>query len=146
MKHTLSTPSSTRGVTLLIAVLLSAAVLAVGIGVYQRSYKEILFSSFWKQAQVAFGAADGVLECALYFQLHPTEPPKCFGTSISGWNPSIPGSFQVNAGGVCARVDITSNGSSTTTKAYGYNVSCTQMSAGTNPRIIERGLEVTYGL
>lgn len=135
--------STKGGVTLLIAVLLVSVVLAVGLGVYQRTYKEMLFSSFWKQAQSAFASADGALECAMYFELHPTEPPFCFGPAVAGWNPSIaPSSFSINTGGVCARVDITTVlGVSTTTKAYGYNT-CDI----TNPRRVERGLELTYGL
>lgn len=143
MKHTpLFYKSSERGVTLLIAVLLASVTLAVGLGVYQRTYKEMLFSSFWKQAQSAFASADGALECAMYFELHPTEPPTCFNTSVVGWNPSIPGTFSINAPGVCATVDITTVlGVSTTTKAYGYNT-CTV----TDPRRVERGLELTYGL
>jgi hypothetical protein len=142
MKHTpFFYKSSERGVTLLIAVLLASVTLAVGLGVYQRTYKEMLFASFWKQAQSAFASADGALECAMYFELHPLESPQCFNNSIVGWNPSIPGNFSINASGVCAEVYITSTGTSTTTKAYGYNT-CTV----TDPRRVERGLELTYGL
>ncbi|HAT68680.1 MAG TPA: hypothetical protein DCS20_03615 [Candidatus Yonathbacteria bacterium] len=140
MKHLLPIQSSKRGVTLLISVLLSAVVLAVGMGVYQRTYKELLFSSFWKQAQIAFAAADSALECVLYFQLHPAEPPTCFGAAVAGWaNPNIPASFPISTGGVCADVVITSNGLSTTTKVYGYNTCVV-----TNPRRVQRGLEITY--
>lgn len=143
MKNTPSFYKSTeRGVTLLIAVLLVSVTLAVGLGVYQRTYKEMLFASFWKQTQTAFAAADGALECAMYFELHPLETPKCFDNSpIVGWNPSIPGGFSINTAGVCANVLITTTGLSTTTKAYGYNT-CDVA----NPRRVERGLELTYGL
>lgn len=129
-----------RGVILLIAILLASITLVVGLGVYHRTYKEILFSAFWKQAQIAFASADGALECALYFELHPVEPPICFGVPISSWVPGSSGTFNINTGSVCARVDITHNGIDTNIKAYGYN-SCDT----TNLRRVERGLEVTYG-
>lgn len=139
MKHLLPVQSPKRGVTLLISVLLSAVILAVGMGVYQRTYKELLFASFWKQAQIAFAAADSALECVLYFQLHPTEPPTCFNTPVTGWNPNIPAAFLINTVGVCADVAITSNGLSTTTKVYGFNTCDVN-----NPRRVQRGLEITY--
>lgn len=130
-----------RGVILLIAVLLSSITLVVGLGVYQRTYKEIIFSAFWKQAQIAFASADGALECALYFELHPLETTDCFGVSpIPGWTPGTPGTFLIDTGTVCARVEITQSGSSKTIKAYGHNTCDTS-----NPRRVERGLEVTYG-
>lgn len=74
-----------RGVILLIAVLMVSVTLAVGIGVYQRTYKELYFGSFWKQTQIAAAAADGGLECAMYWDLHPSATPSCFNNS------SIPG-------------------------------------------------------
>ncbi len=86
MKHILpSKQTSERGVTLLIAVLLASVTLAVGMGVYQRTYKEILFASFWKQAQAAFAAADSGLECALYWDMHPSASPECFSVPIATW-------------------------------------------------------------
>ena len=87
MKHLSSFKNSShrRGVTLLIAVLVLSAVLSVGLGVFQRVYKELYFASFWKQTQIAGAAADSGLECALYWDLHPSATPACFGTPISTW-------------------------------------------------------------
>ncbi|MFZ2303769.1 MAG: hypothetical protein WAV98_03220, partial [Minisyncoccia bacterium] len=67
------TKTRKRGVVLLIAILVGGVALAVGFGVYHRTYKELLFASFWKQTQVAFSAADSGLECALYWELHPAQ-------------------------------------------------------------------------
>ena len=61
------TKTKQRGAVLLIAILVSSVVLVVGFGVYQRTYKEILIGSFWKQIQIAFSAADAGLECAVYW-------------------------------------------------------------------------------
>lgn len=70
--------SSPRGFTLLIAVILSSVVLAVGLALLDVSYKQLLLASSAKESQYAFYAADGALECALYydqqFDLFNTNP------------------------------------------------------------------------
>ena len=58
---------SRRGAILLIAIMVSSVVLAVGFGIYQRTYKQLLLGSFWRQIQIAFAAADAGLECAVYW-------------------------------------------------------------------------------
>lgn len=145
MKHTLrQNPSSERGVVLLISVLVASVALAIGIGVYQRTYKELYFSSFWKQTQISAAAADSGLECAMYWQFH-SGVPACFGSNLVGWTWGTSGNFSADVSGGCVKVEITTTGTATTTKARGYNAVCTTVDAGTNPRVVERGLEVTYG-
>ena len=48
--------------------------------------------------------------------------------------------------GGCVRVEIAKNAAYpfTTINARGYNVSCSAVTSGTNPRIVERGLRVDY--
>lgn len=139
--------SQKNGVVLLMAILIASVALAVGFGVYNRVYKELLFASFWKQTQVAFSSADSGLECALYWELHPSSPATCFGQNIGStlygatWTPGSLGAFNVDVpGSGCVRVTISFVGTATTTEARGYNVSCADLSAGTSPRIVERGL------
>lgn len=139
-----------KGAVLLIAILMSSVALAVGFGVYNRTYKELLFASFWKQTQIAFSAADSGLECMLYWQLHPsTGSPagsaQCFGPTVPGWTPpnATTGSIDIDVpGGGCANVTVAWDGAknATTTVAHGYNNSCA--TKGTNPRTVERGLGV----
>ncbi|MEK7148345.1 MAG: hypothetical protein AAB770_00325 [Patescibacteria group bacterium] len=136
-----------RGVVLLIAILVSGVTLAVGIGVYNRVYKELLFASFWKQTQVAFSAADAGLECALYWDLHPpaSGDVSCFGGALFAWSTStspfvLPLNTAVSGG--CVNVSIVRSGSPlflTTIESRGYNT-CDI----TNPRRVERGLGVQY--
>lgn len=152
-----------KGAVLLISIVVSSVVLAVGFGVYNRVYKELLFASFWKQTQVAFAAADAGLECALYWDQHPlggattqfptpaitnpaTTPFSCFSTSI-------PWALSSNAGGIATStfqaaissgcVDVTVvkdwNASTTSIFARGHNT-C----VGGDPRRVERGLRVDY--
>ncbi|MFA5996921.1 MAG: hypothetical protein WC791_00355 [Candidatus Paceibacterota bacterium] len=133
-----------RGSVLLIAILVGGAALAIGLGVYERTYKEMLFASFWKQTQIAFAAADSGIECALYWELHPTPSASCFGAVIAGWDPIAQiGSFTVDVGaqGGCVNVIVAMEGTATTTTARGYNTSCAATS--TNPRVVERGLKIS---
>jgi hypothetical protein len=135
-----------RGVVLLIAILVSGITLAVGIGVYNRVFKELLFASFWKQTQVAFSAADAGLECALYWDTHPPTAPAqavCFGGAPFDWStttPSLPQQMPVSGG--CVNVSIVRSAGPivlTTIESRGYNT-CDI----TNPRRVERGLGVQY--
>lgn len=149
-----TTTQQKRGAVLLIAILVSSVALAVGMGVYNRTYKELLFASFWKQTQVAFSAADGGLECALYWDLKGVGGPECFGSPISGWTPGNTGTFQADTitGSGCVKVevsDIVPIPPATATRkisAKGYNASCAVVNdvSNPNPRLVERGLEVTY--
>ena len=136
------------GAVLLIAILVSSVALAVGFGVYNRTYKELLFASFWRQTQIAFSAADSGLECALYWELHPSQAT-CFGTQIplATWTPgeltpeTVPPGFNLDIpDGGCVNIIVEKPGAATTTSARGYNVSCATVTTGTNPRIVERGL------
>lgn len=151
--NTISIKNSQRGVVLLIAILFSSVALAVGVGVYTRTYKELLLSSFWKQSQIAFAAADAGLECALYWETHPSLSVDCFGnTNIPGWVPGtvVVGTPQVFTANVfplnprhgCAIVTITQNATVpfTTIESRGQSDDC----ASTNPRRVERGVKLSY--
>lgn len=135
-----------KGAVLLIAVLVASVALAVGFGVYQRTYKELLFGSYWRQTQIAFSSADSGLECAMYWLLHPggggAGTANCFGSVISGWDPKVQtGNFNLTVPGAgCANVVIAWDptvlpAGATTTVVKGYN-DCII----TNPRSVERGL------
>ncbi len=154
-----------KGAVLLIAVLMASVMLSVGLGVYQRTYKQLVFASFWKQMQVAFAAADGGLECALYWDLHPATP-SCFGLTSSSWTSyawdpatflSGIATFSANTSAGCVKVTIAKPSPdispytlpagtpySTKIDSRGYNVSCAVVNAGTNPRVVERGLSINY--
>ena len=128
-----------KGAVLLIAILVSSVALAVGFGVYNRTYKELLFASFWKQTQIAFSAADAGLECALYWQLHTGATPRCFEYDIIGWTPGQLGNFNIPIPtGGCVNIIVEKPGLATTTSARGYNVPCSDILTGS--RVVERGL------
>lgn len=132
-----------RGVVLLIAILVSSVALAVGLGVYNRTYKELLFASYWKQTQIAFAAADSGLECALYWDAHPAAPAVCFGANITGWTPGFAGSFSnIPVFGGCVDVTISKTAAipiETTIESRGHNTCDT-----TALRRVERGIGMRY--
>ncbi len=174
-KYKILNTSSKRGAVLLMAVMMASIMLSVGLGVYQRTYKQLVFASYWKQTQIAFAAADGGLECALYWDLHPASGSVYFATSTSSTLPasnqiscftlnnSITGTlitttlgvstFSSTSSGGCVNVTVTKPYTdlvapfttySTRIESRGYNVSCTVLNAGTNPRVVERALSINY--
>ena len=145
MQTTKNTAIRKQGVVLLMAILVSGVVLAIGIGVYNRTYKELVFTIFWKQTQIAFAAADSGIECALYWDatLPQASSASCLGSTVAGWNPSLNQSttFTISSP-LCVLVEITKTFSPATTtaiKARGYNTCDTS-----NPRRVERGLQLNY--
>lgn len=134
-----------KGAVLLMAILVSGVALAVGFGVYNRTYKELLFASFWKQTQVAFAAADEGLECAMYWDTRVPLPLNgtCFGTAIT-WTPgaATPATgYTMTTTTGCVNIRITKNAIApfTTIESRGYNT-CNS----SDPRRVERGLGVQY--
>lgn len=138
-----------KGAVLLIAILVASVALAVGLGVYNRTYKELLFSEYWQQTQRAFSAADSGLECAMYWIKNPgaggVGSASCFGMAVPGWDPKVQtGSFTINlipVSGPCVYVVTGWDAAllATTTVARGYNDAC----GSTNPRRVERGLKAS---
>lgn len=140
--------SKKRGVAFIIAVLVSSVALAVGMGVYQRTYKELLLGSFWKQTQVAFSATASGLECAKYRDSHPVST-SCFGTTFT-WSPVDPGAWSpadLSVAGGCVKIKVTRytpvppDVKNTIVEALGYNdTSC----GGSGGRVVERSLTDSY--
>ena len=62
-----SPPTSHRGFTLLIAIVLATVALVLGLSLADVAYKQVLLSTTQKQSETAFYAADSALECALYY-------------------------------------------------------------------------------
>ena len=58
-----------RGFTLLLAVLVSSVLIALGSAIYDIVSKEIILSSAGRESQFSFYAADTGIECGLYHDL-----------------------------------------------------------------------------
>ncbi len=55
-----------RGFILLLSVLIASIILAISLGVYALSIKEVILASFLHDSALAFGAADRAIECTLF--------------------------------------------------------------------------------
>lgn len=155
MKHF----SYTRGFTLLIAVLVSGILLALGFAIFNIASKELTLSSSGRESQFAFYAADSGIECALYWDYQQdafsdTTPlqPECAGAPVTNYlvsydpfSDTYTTTFGFALGATvadpCVDVTVTRNYSPTRTVivAAGYNTCVT-----TNPRRIERAIRVQY--
>jgi len=166
LKIRFSDPRS-AGFALLFAVLATSVLLAVSASIWNIAMREVILSSFGRESQVAFFAADSGLECALYWDF----ANNAFSTSTGPVNISCGGSqvFSVGGGGLASPTSYIGNPSDpsedllltasatgpcvlvsitkeyqvtrlvTTARAYGYNT-CNPLS----PTRVERGLLVSY--
>jgi Tfp pilus assembly protein PilX len=129
------------GVTLFIAMVITATLLLISAGVVAIAVKEANISNVAKNSQVAFYAADSGVECALYWMAKNPQPS---GTTVSCGGSStvyngLPFTFNVTTP-YCTTITVTSlGGGKTQIESRGHNT-CTV--GGTNR--VERALRVTY--
>lgn len=156
-----------RGITLLVAVILSSVVLSVALSLLDITYKQVLLASSAKQSQYAFYNADSAMECALYWDqqkdafdytatVYLANGFTCADTSgvvqtiVPNTAPNsstVGGSTRTTVfylpcagGGTSGVVTVSkTSAAATTIFATGYS-SC----SAADPRRIERGLKVTY--
>lgn len=152
-------PDSSRGFTLLLASLVVAIVLAVGSSIFEIAQKELTLSSIGRDSQFAFYAADTAAECALYWDVRysyfatippPGVDPTCNNKPLNavGHSTMYPYTvtFQFEPNGYCAIVSVekTNSGGSLHThiRADGFSTSCALIA--TNPRTLQRSVELNY--
>lgn len=146
-----------RGFALLIAIILTSVILAVGIALLDMAFKQIVLASGAKNSQIAFYNADSALECALYWDqsmnaFSYSAPRAGSGiacderTVINFKNPVAGGrrttSFDLSCptSGTSAHVEIYKESTGRTNiYANGFS-SCRD----TDPTRIERGLKAHY--
>jgi Tfp pilus assembly protein PilX len=100
----LPTTYSSRGFTLLYAVLISSILLAIGIAIFEITVRELKLSSITRESGFAFFAADSGIECGLYWDMKYSGSYSAFPGSNSG-GPGIP-----TSGITCNGQDIAANG------------------------------------
>lgn len=165
-KNTKKTSFKTdKGYILLLSVLISGIVLAIGIGIANITLKGIILASVSKNSQFAFYAADSGGECALYWDIDngpfndtvfatssasnpPTSGVICVGKDIAeSWiidaSPtSATTQFSLNLGNDrCTTIIVikSDGGTNTIIESRGYN-SCDV----TFSRRVERGIRIRY--
>ncbi len=146
-----------RGYAILFAVVIVSIILAVGLGISNSTYKQIILSSVANDSQTAFYQSDTATECALYSNLVagliPSSPPWDCGINSAGANQTFTvSSFGINGGYklvlstpgtlACFEIDVDKPAvpsGPTTLKTRGYS-SCNKASL----RTVERAIEVRY--
>jgi len=141
-----------RGITIYIAVTITAALILVSFSIINITLKQISLSSAGRDSQAAFYAADSGIECALFWNLrNPTNPGfsafdpvspvqniNCNNTPISVSRTGATSTFTMTfAEPYCAIVTVAKVLASTTIESRGYN---TCSSAGV--RRVERAILV----
>jgi Tfp pilus assembly protein PilX len=61
-----------RGFTFFYAALVASLLLAIGLAIFDITFKQLLLSSDARESQSAFYAADNGLECALFWDIKHT--------------------------------------------------------------------------
>ncbi len=156
---------TTRGFTLLLAVLISSILIALGSAIFDIVSKQIILSSSGRESQFAFYAADTGIECVLYWDnqhnafgtTSPLTEISCGGVvapltrSYDPNPPDDPGrprlttTFSFVFDGVitnpCTDIQVVRNyyPLQTEVQSYGHNT-CTL----TNPLRLERAIKVVY--
>lgn len=159
-------PRETRGYALLLSVLVSGLILAIGLGLLSIVEKNLILSSLGRESQLAFYTADSGGECGLYWdRKHPgfsytvfatssiSTPPSsgvlCNGQDVAqSWavydltQTSAKTSFDLTfEGAPCAQVTIekTNSGRKTVVESRGLNTCDASF-----PRQVERALRISY--
>lgn len=147
---------TTRAFTLLMSVLVSSVLLALGYEIYNLAVKEVTLSSAGRESQFAFFAADTGIECSLYLDgkldafstTSPiTEVPCGIATSsvtrqVVGTSYISTFSFSLGSGTrtQCVDVRVTrENPKRTIIESYGHNTCVLD-----DPLRLERAIRVTY--
>jgi hypothetical protein len=140
-----------RGITLLIAVLVSSLVLVLGMGVFALLVEEIKFARLSGRSLHSFYAADSGAECALYWDIKQNifsvaSPP----TSIDCSGQTIPVTFDgVNkftfdidftTNNSCARVEYSKTAGDVTLISNGENAPC----VSPPQNVVQRSLQIEY--
>lgn len=154
-----------RGFTLLLAVLVSSVLIALGSAIYDIVAKEIVLSTAGRESQFSFYAADTGIECALYHDLKnnlfatssSATTVSCGGTTVDIESPrtllnqgttneTLITTFTFPIGGpeltrACATLTVTRRHypTRTTIESAGYNTCDTE-----SPIRLERAIRVNY--
>lgn len=162
----MNTTNAARGFALLIAVIFMSVMLTFGLALGSLAYKQQVIASSAIQSQYAFYAADAALECALYadqqsnlfaYQSDVNAPAPSFSCdaaaplsaqtlthTASHWVTTA--RFSLDGGTRCADITVDKPAGLGTTYLFsqGYSEPCALVAAGSDPRLVARGLEAHY--
>ena len=155
-----------RGYTLLFSILVAVVVLAIAASILSISRKEFILTTTARDSMSAIYAADSLAECILSNNIDTGTKPLTItcGTAVpqtlsiqwtnnagtyTGTLTDNSGVYMPEVGNGCATLDITSQTVNSQTKitvrTYGHSFGYTASDCKnpTNPKVIERGLQLT---
>lgn len=155
-----------KGYTLLFSILVAVIVLAIAASILSISRKEFILTTTARDSLSAIYAADSLAECVLSNNIDTSVNPLTItcGTTVpqtlkiqwsnnagtyTGTLTDDSGVYMPEVGNGCAILDITSqtvNGQvKTIVRTYGHSLGYTAQDckSPTNPKVIERGLQLT---
>jgi hypothetical protein len=136
-EHIQTLKDKNKGATLFTALVVTSMILAIGASISTVAFKSARLSSIGRDSQAAYYAAEGGLECGMYWHrieraFDPEELDiniNCNGLPVvvSKLSPCVVGdctfSFSLDFPNVsyCAEVKVITSGGSTTIESRGYN-------------------------
>ncbi|PIR82624.1 hypothetical protein COU20_01540 [Candidatus Kaiserbacteria bacterium CG10_big_fil_rev_8_21_14_0_10_59_10] len=145
-----------RGFTILMAMLVSSLVLALGLSIFSIAQKSVALSAIGRDSQFAFYAADTGAECALFWDMRhgafsaeeePFADAACDGQSIGPFSfegYGVNQIFEFEPAGFCARVVVEKSDTHPRTVIHsdGYSTSCDTIE--TSRRALQRSVRMQY--
>jgi Tfp pilus assembly protein PilX len=104
------------GFVILFSVVVSSIILLVSVGMYNLSKKQVILSSYARESQRAFYAANSALECAYYYDVSPLIQETSFPITAENNYET-----QINCGGynvVVSKINTSSTGSDEYTHSF----------------------------
>ncbi len=165
MKFFFQKKSRQRGITILVAVLVTSILLAIGLSIFNTTLKDLVFASTGRESEIAFFAADTGIECAQYWDLKGNGGLGVFATSSDS---TFPGSIICNGNSVALNVPSDTETDSQAVTTFSLSDPCVDVtvtktlnSAGSidtkleakghnkcpvnsSSRVVERGIVINY--
>ncbi len=156
--YTQYSSASNKGIALLIAVIFTSVMLAIGISLSSLGYKQIILSSTAGASQKAFYAADTALECVLSAVYNLPQSTSLSGKQVScngnlysfipsgstgQWKKYTTNNMQVSSN-VCARAVIYWPQVGTTASAYVYTTGYNNVNCSITPYTTTQGLQAHF--
>ena len=140
-----------RGVTLLLAIFISALALSLGLGIFTIIFGELGISGTSKESLEAFYAADSGIECALFWDIKQQafNDPVLGTVQCANSTPLLNVTIDANStttrfslllSNSCVRVTVRKTALETIVTSLGENIAC----GLTGGRTVQRVLEVKY--
>jgi len=114
MKNFFKKIKKSKGFTLLFAVLAASLLLSIGLSIFSLTVKELTLSSYGRESQFSFYAADSGAECALYWDIKG-HGGATFATSTT-YGGIVP--YQINCGATTIALSETANDANDATTTF----------------------------